>query len=450
MYVGDNASTMPESMAADAFDKLRVLHSVDFGHVVDLIVNAYSDLVHKTITSEREDGVESKAVFYEECLRVSSSLDNNMSSNMVFMDSRLLAGSSTYYYGVEVIERYGGTQVVPTLQGNVRLVDIAGRVLPFDNRLEGCSIVCTMNECMDYVEVDNMEDCLVHPSNSELVETCDGYRALGMDNVIYCEEDGEYYYEESNMPETSDDYNFSWHGSPVQWHKSTYDSDEEYRVGFEVEKEDHDLMTSYYAQDLLSSTKYRKESDGSLDDDEGYELISPVYKFDLKLIEKDIRSHSEVLDLLTGNGSSACGTHITVSKCRTHGSQIFDQLVHWLPLLYALYPSRSEFTSSGYSKAKHGKNCRDYLERHGSLHVSDDKVEIRIFPVTRSLQQLLWRLGLVRILLDIRVASMKGIRKYCRQGRLHKHLMKVYDGNQYKIDNLLERAESYSQRYQLT
>ena len=131
------------------------------------------------------------------------------------------------------------------------------------------------------------------------------------------------------------------------------------------------------------------------------------------------------------------------------GEDIFERLVHWLPLLYSLYPSRANPTSNTYSKPQEGKQVRKYYDRYSSMHVDGSKLEVRIFPVTKTEEQLYWRLELLRILLDLRVASMKGIRKYCNKGRLHKHLMKVYNNEQYRIDDMLVRAEAFAKQYKL-
>ena len=340
---------------------------------------------------------------------------------------------------------------IPVLKDNVQYKIDNDRFVYYRALGTSCPVVLLLVSVYDYTTCDNVNE-LVHKSNDEYFYTADDYQVYGSSDVYYCEDNGEYYYMEDNMPystyDENEQYNFGYHDSPVQWHESSHELKDEYRIGFEVEKEDYSRMTSYYAEELLDETSFRKERDGSLNDN-GYELISPVYKFDLDIIKQDISKYASVRDLLAGSGTSSCGTHFTLSRYGMMGEDIFARLVHWLPLLYSLYPSRANPTSNTYSKPQEGKQVRKYYDRYSSMHVDGSKLEVRIFPVTKTEQQLYWRLELLRILLDLRVASMKGIRKYCKQGRLHKHLMKVYNNEQYRIDDMLARAEVFAKQYKL-
>ena len=62
----------------------------------------------------------------------------------------------------------------------------------------------------------------------------------------------------------------------------------DFTIGFEIEKEDVDAREMYKHRTLFRETQWVKESDSSLDDGSGYELVSPVFNLMDNSLEKDI------------------------------------------------------------------------------------------------------------------------------------------------------------------
>ena len=125
-------------------------------------------------------------------------------------------------------------------------------------------------------------------------------------------------------------------------------SDSIYRVGFEIEKEDTTLKKKYPAI-VVKKLGWAKERDGSLSEESGYELVSPVYDLFESRLEEDIDKHPVLQELINGKYSNRCGGHINISctNCSVH--DLFSQFKAYYPLLYAMYPKR---TSVGASQAR--------------------------------------------------------------------------------------------------
>lgn len=370
-------------------------------------------------------------------------IGNNLRFYRVYISKDLLPESVDY---VDIIDHHDLEQSVPDcINDKVEETDI---VRPIN--LESIYV-----SAFDLKQPENENSILVSSLNENIYRTADDYLVYGSEELYWCDSEQEYYYFEENMPSQVDsECNFSYHAISTMRHESSeyrsllndYPAADYYRVGFEVEKVDYDLVTSYYADDLLRETQYRKECDASLDSGDGYELISPMYAYDVDFIEKQIKSMNSVCELLNGTTTSKCGTHITISKYAENGSYVFNKLVNWLPVLSALYPNR---VHNEYCEAVVGKSHYNYTRKYRPIRLDDDKIEVRIFPATRTVDQLLWRLRLVRIMLDLHVASMRGIRKYVLSGKLHNHLDIIYKQDETLFNNLLVRANRHARRFEI-
>lgn len=217
-----------------------------------------------------------------------------------------------------------------------------------------------------------------------------------------------------------------------------------FKVGIEIEKEDEILISRDLETFKKEFPKWRLESDSSLHTDEfGYELISPTMGFDTHNDIQKIKYELERLkDYINGDISERCGTHITVSDSNFLPSDLYDSLESYLPLLYALYPSRRE---NSYSRAKHKG---DYKEERGALNLKSRAVEIRIFPATINLNQLYFRLSLVRFMLSHYIERSIELKDIFENESFSDLFIELY-GDEFfvKYDKLKERTNRFAKQY---
>jgi len=167
-------------------------------------------------------------------------------------------------------------------------------------------------------------------------------------------------------------------------------------IGFEVEKEDEQALISYDAHTLLDDTGWFKERDGSLDDDSGYELVSPVYDLMSDKLDKDIANSKELTELINADYGRRCGGHIHLSNGDS-GSLLFDKISPWVPLLYALYVGR---IGGEYCKVKKNEDIKNDHEKYQAIRILDNRIEIRIISAVPTVETLLWRRDLMRLIMN--------------------------------------------------
>lgn len=209
---------------------------------------------------------------------------------------------------------------------------------------------------------------------------------------------------------------------------------EGWSVGFEVEKEDED-MVQIDADKIHNDTAWCKEKDASLDDATGYELISPILSLmDTKYITNSITS---VKDLINGNYTSSCGGHIHIGHNEYSPDEIFEGLSGYFPLFYAMYEKRMEQT---YCKAKKKTEMAYKKDKYSAFYVRDVTVEFRIPSAVKNVSNLLWRLAFMQIICKGFCKSETQVLKdlvNCKS-KLHKHLRKVYSAEQ-----ILDKANKF-------
>src|ERR1019366_1338697 len=172
----------------------------------------------------------------------------------------------------------------------------------------------------DYYDSDALQyNDLIEMDNGE-IERCE--------NVFYWESDNRYHYEEE---EDNDEYVRDYHNG--SHHKHTFTKKPKFFIGFEVEKEDSEVKESIYIDDFEYETQYiwRKESDGSLNDESGFELVSPTFELNTKKIFELIESNTELVKHINAAYSLACGGHINISQAGLTGAELFDKIQGYTP-----------------------------------------------------------------------------------------------------------------------
>lgn len=197
-----------------------------------------------------------------------------------------------------------------------------------------------------------------------------------------------------------------------------------FRIGFEVEKEDEVSRNKYAARVVSKETMWSKERDGSLCERSGFELVSPVYGLYESVLDDDLKM--DILrEHINADISSSCGGHVHLSKRATTGEELFDSLSSWIPMIYSLYVGRIH---RHYCRVKKNDDIINGEDKYQSIRIFDDRVEFRIISAVRDVDNLVWRRDLFRIIcrnLDITpfsVVSMLSDKK----SELYKHLAEVY------------------------
>lgn len=165
-----------------------------------------------------------------------------------------------------------------------------------------------------------------------------------------------------------------------------------FKIGIEVEKEDFETKANLNCRAILRETGWVIERDSSLSAD-GFEAVSPIYPLDIEKIRDKIRPLN---DLINSKVTDRCGGHIHVSDTERTPFEILSDIRGYLPLLYSLYPHRA---SNVYCEAKEIEGYLDTGHRQ-ALNITRNTLEFRIFPAVKNVNQLLFRIKIVKYLLE--------------------------------------------------
>lgn len=256
------------------------------------------------------------------------------------------------------------------------------------------------------------------------------YEIACENGIHHCERCEEYY--NSNHGgcdecggDDNDSYNFDYHSS-YRADKTTHET--KFAIGFEVEKEDRNAKESDFALELFNNTGWAKERDGSLDDESGFELVSPTFDlFDNTIID----SFNKVESYLNAKYSSACGGHINYSIKDLSPEEMLKSCEGYLPLLYSMYEKRLDIS---YCKAKKAELLYSDRDKYQSVALKDNRIEFRIFSAVKTKTHLEWRLDLMRIFANNpRTEVHLVLKDMCnKESDLYNHLSKIYSAEQIK------------------
>jgi hypothetical protein len=219
-----------------------------------------------------------------------------------------------------------------------------------------------------------------------------------------------------------------------------------YLVGFEVEKEDLQVKCSITAADFYAALpNFRKERDGSLDCDKGFEFITPPLELSPRNIRAYLESRPVAVAHINAAYSTKCGGHIHLSRRGYSGRQLFEMIAGHLPLLHALFPARADGGNSHYCRAKSAAQLLRDREKYQSINIMNDRIEFRIFGAVRGIDNLEWRAGLLLKLFK-HAANTPEI-GYEKLPRLFSHLRKVYS-TPAEMEMLIKRVEKYARKFE--
>jgi hypothetical protein len=241
------------------------------------------------------------------------------------------------------------------------------------------------------------------------------------DTFFYHGSDQEYY----SYPEPSGERH-DYHSGP----RENFSDDAKFRFGVEVEKEDGDPLDSYDLCDV-DNTGWARESDGSLDDCTGYELVSPIYDlfgdmFDTHVSQQILKDH------INADVSRNCGGHMGFSIRGKTGAEAFDLYNGFFPILFSMYRHRLR---GSWSRVRDNKTLKQGNHKYSAVNVQYNYIEFRIFSSVKNVTNLLWRRDLLRIMAK---NPKKGVMWWINQAMnpnaaLHNHLLKVYNSDKIRL-----------------
>ena len=295
-------------------------------------------------------------------------------------------------------------------------------------------------------------------NTDDLVEYCGEYydeNALDRNNLAYCEDDNAYhdrdelYFWESDgclhlheEEDDSEDYVNGYHDGGYK--TKTFSDKPRFFIGFEIEKEDKEVKESIYISDFKDSLPlWRKERDGSLDDESGYELISPTYELDVEKIKKDIKKSDILLNHINAKKSKSCGGHINISEDGLTGEELFNNLKGYTPLFHALYYGRID---KNYSKGKSNEKLLSDNEKYQSIKIHSNRVEYRIISAVPNFDTLMWRAELMDFILNNQTECTKDA--FFKLNTTLLPLIKKTYNTPEKLNALIDRVIEYTLKFE--
>ena len=273
----------------------------------------------------------------------------------------------------------------------------------------------------------------------DLVIMCDGC-IEHCDNAYYWESTGEYHYDPE--PEDDEDYTRDYHSGPI--HEVNFTDYPQYFVGFEIEKEDAAVKESMYINEFEDvCPSWKKERDGSLDDESGYELISPKFELIPDKIHEHIMSNKTIVAHINASISKSCGGHINLSEAGKTGEQLFDELKGYTPLFYALYYKRVDKT---YCKGKNNNDLKESNEKYQAIKIHSNRIEYRIVSAVPNVTTLHWRARLIEFIVTHKTSCVKEAFFNANTSPLRELLMEMYPKDRYNV--LMDRLIKFSLQFE--
>lgn len=266
---------------------------------------------------------------------------------------------------------------------------------------------------------------------------------IAHEDDAYLHSDGEYYsYEEEREAEYVRDYHSD--SNTYFHHFSEKEKRSPFYIGYEIEKEDTDVKESINIDEFERiAPKWRKESDGSLNSESGYELISPCLELCPASIEQYIKTNRTLLEHVNADKSDSCGGHINVSERGKTGRELFETIQGYTPLFHALYYKRID---KGYSKGKSNEDikCGD---KYQSIRIHSNRVEIRIISAVPNLRTLIWRTRLIQYILNNQTSDPREAFVNFHDTELKALITEVYNTPE-KLATLNERLIRYTRTFE--
>lgn len=269
--------------------------------------------------------------------------------------------------------------------------------------------------------------------------------------IVYDRENDEYITQSLYDARYNDD-GFSDHHNTASYHyytRRTRKDDKHcgFSIGFEVEKEDREVKVQVNHNALYDDYGWCKETDGSLDTKSGFEAVSPVYSLFGRQLEIDLKNQ-DLRDILNATYSTdTCGGHINISSDTFTKEELYEGISAFFPLLYCIYENRIH---QQYCQAKKKNEMSAKKDKYSAIYIRDNRVEIRIFPAVKSVENLIWRRDLVRIMVkNINATELQVFKMLMnKKSKLYRHLLKVMSAEKIhqKCVKFLEYSKAFNDK----
>lgn len=182
-----------------------------------------------------------------------------------------------------------------------------------------------------------------------------------------------------------------YHAAARRHHDSSklQDSSVDWYIGWEVEKEDREARIKACRLNCALGGGWIAERDGSLDPEIGVEFISPVY--DLMDSKTQIADFERLDWAMNASKTNKCGGHITISRRGMSAKKLLEKLTPYIPMLFALYEGRLAGVYSGVQTKSEIENSS-----RRAIYLKSSCVEIRVPSAVGTLEDIKWRLKLIR------------------------------------------------------
>ena len=283
------------------------------------------------------------------------------------------------------------------------------------------------------------------------------------DDTVYVEDVGDYYHtsdeghyvfwDERNEEDVSEVPSNRNHGYHQGFRRDFTDPSTTYTIGFEVEKEDDCVMSDYDLDDA-DATEWCREDDGSLCDDSGFELVSPVYDLLSDRLDQDLydkRTGDTLRAHINAEYSQSCGGHINLGERGKSGSDFFDSITAWIPLFLTIWRHRLGNT---YSPIQRKPENYKRAGHYSAIQVRTRYIEIRLPSAVKNVNNLLWRRDLMRLVCTYQ--NLKPLQLITAmlspKSDIGQHLRKVYsDADMLKVVSIYSQfADDMYGSYEMT
>lgn len=309
------------------------------------------------------------------------------------------------------------------------------RVVNVDRDIEIWSLCAIERSDVVYYDGEYYDDDALDRNHIVWIEDLGEYGS--QDYAYYCEDEGNYYSYDRQK------YVRGYHDGSYK--SMSFNHKSEYRIGFEIEKEDRYVKESLYIAEFedITNNYWRKESDSSLCSESGFELISPTFEFDIDEIFNHIEGVDVLVQHINASHGTSCGGHIHLSKIGLSGNQMFDLISGYTPLLYSLYYGRVD---KSYSKGKSNKDLVSDNEKYQAIKIWSDRVEFRIISAVPNIKTLKWRCKLLDLMITYPTNDVRKAYYYI-DTKFRDLLSEAYNEED-KMNTLISRIKSNTLKFE--
>ena len=278
----------------------------------------------------------------------------------------------------------------------------------------------------------------------------DYYDSDALDRNDLCIIDGDiyrcddcYFYNGEWNTEPEQAFIREYHNGNDRTHFVKFSDTPAYFIGFEIEKEDGDVKESIDINEFESNfPKWRKEKDGSLCEDSGYELVSPAFELNVDCIKNEI-GNPILQRHINAKYSDRCGGHLNLSKNGLSGADFFATIEGYTPLIYALYPKRLQ---TDYCKGKSNKNLKDDRAKYQAIAIHSNHIEYRIFSAIPNVDTLIWRTKLMKAIVDNPTSCVK--QAFLNANSVLREVLEEQYSTPERFQRLMARVTKFTMNYE--